>query len=65
MVLHGITSDDCNNFELFSLGEITGSFCDVNYCNVIYLSRISSFDERFKVINFMSQSLNSIDLLII
>ena len=58
----------------FSLGEIIGNYCnpvscdvycnpvscDVSYRNVIYLTRISSFD----VINFMSQSPNSINSLI-
>ena len=52
MVLHGITSEGCNYFQLFSLGEINWKLLhpyDVSYCNDIFLNRISSLDENLKL----------------
>ena len=68
MVLHGIRLQECNNFQSFSPGETTG-----NYCTPVTLIIAMSFIriefhhlmKTFKVVNFMSQSLNSIDLLTI
>ena len=41
--------------------------CVINFCNAIYLIQVSSFDlaSALKVVDFMSQSSNSIDLLVI
>ena len=57
-------------FQLFLLGEITGNYSTPVMSiieNVIYLNQIASFVlvSTFKVVNFVSQSWNSSDLLII
>ena len=64
MALHGVTSQGCNNFQLFSLGEITGNYC-TPVTSIIVMS-FSSIElhhlmKTFKVAAFMSQSSNSID----
>ena len=68
MVLHGITLQGCNNFQLFSLGEITGNYW-IPVTSIAAMSftwiKFHHFIKNFKLVNFMSQSLNSINLLII
>ena len=68
MVLYGITSQGCNNFQLFTLGEITGNYC-TPVTSIVAMSFIGiefhHLMKTFKVVNFMSQTSNSIDLLIV
>ena len=70
MILQSNTSQGWNNFQLFLLGEITRNYSTPVMSiieNVIYLNQIASFVlvSTFKVVNFVSQSWNSSDLLII
>ena len=68
MVFHSITPQGCNNFQLFSLCKITRNYC-TPVTSIIAMSFIliifHHLMTHFKVINFMSQSSNSIDLLTI
>ena len=68
MVLHSITSQGCNSFQLFSLDEVTGNYC-TPVTSIIATSFISTefhhLMKTFKVVNFTSQNSNSIDLPII
>ena len=46
MILNVIKSQGWNNFQLFFPSISTGNYftIDINYCNVVYLNQISSFD---------------------
>ena len=68
MAFHGITSQVCSNFHLFSLGEINENY-STPVTSIIAMSFVGTefhhLMKTFTVVNFKSQSLNSIDLLIL